>query len=176
VSVDYLSKYKINHKELELGNYQYQFSIDDKFFESFEKSEIQSGELEAKVDLTKESRVITLDISIQGTVKVQCDRCLDFFDFKIDYNGKLYVKHEGTADSEDVIIVLSDEPDINLAQYFYESIHLTLPLKRIHPDDEDGNSTCNQDMLDLLEQYKQEDKDKTDPRWDKLKNLFVKRN
>ncbi len=175
--MEYLNKYRIDHKELALGNYQYQFSIDDKFFESFEKSEIESGKLEVTVDLAKESRVITLDISITGTVRMQCDRCLDFFDFQIDFNGKLYVKHEGTADREDVIIVLSDEPDINLAQYFYESIHLMLPLKRIHPNDKNGNSTCNQDMIELIEQYKDtEDSDKTDPRWDKLKNLFVKRN
>jgi len=177
--VGYLKKYRINFRELDLGKHLFSFEIDDRFFSWFEKSEIQQGTLKADIELIKEERMITLHIKIRGEVSVMCDRCLDNFMHPLEFNGTLYLKAEEEEweekDKEEVILVSPDESDVNLAQYFYESIHLSLPLKRVHPDDENGNSTCDQNMLKLLEDHQREDH-QTDPRWDKLKDLFVKRN
>jgi len=177
--VGYLKKYRINFRELDLGNHPFSFEMDDRFFSFFEKSEIQQGTLTADVELIKEERLTTLYVRIAGEVSVMCDRCLDYFMHPVDFSGTLYVKPEEDEweekDKEEVILVAPDESEVDLAQYFYESIHLSLPLKRVHPDDENGNSTCDQKMLKLLEDHQQETK-QTDPRWDKLKDLFVKRN
>ncbi|MFO8234532.1 MAG: DUF177 domain-containing protein [Bacteroidales bacterium] len=174
-----MKKYTVRFKELELGEHWFNFEIDNQFFSEFEKSEIQEGALTVKVKLFKEERIITLDISIEGEVMVMCDRCLDYFGFPIDFEGIVYIKPKYEAEKErtDVFGVNEDETEINLAQYFYESIHLSLPLKRVHPNDENGNSTCDKSMLELLEKYtKKKDEDNIDPRWDDLKNLFVERN
>ena len=57
------------------------------------------------------------------------------------------------------------------SQFFYEYIHLALPIKRIHPDDKKGRSTCNPVMIRKLEDHLIADDDKTDPRWDELRKL-----
>ncbi|MBS3806012.1 MAG: DUF177 domain-containing protein [Bacteroidales bacterium] len=176
----YLKKYRVNFRELDLGHHRFSFEIDDRFFSWFEKSEIQQGSLTAAVELIKEERLTTLHVKLLGEVSVRCDRCLDYFMHPVEFTGTLYVKPEEDEweekGKEEVILVSPDQSEVDLAQYFYESIHLSLPLKRVHPDDENGNSTCDQDMLKLLEAHQREEQNETDPRWDKLKNLFVKRN
>jgi len=177
--VGYLKKYRINFSDLEIGTHNFTFEIEDRFFANFEKSEVQEGKLESKVELTKEERLITLDIVIEGEVNIMCDRCLEYFMYPIHYKGILYVKPEEEVqeNNDEVIKITPDQSFVNLAQYFYESIHLALPLKRVHPDDEHGNSTCNKEMLDLLRKHQNTDSEETiDPRWEKLKNLNVKRN
>jgi uncharacterized metal-binding protein YceD (DUF177 family) len=50
-----------------------------------------------------------------------------------------------------------------------------LPIKRVHPLDKKGNSTCDKDVLNKLEEFiTEEEKDEEeniDPRWDNLKNI-----
>ena len=175
----YLKKYRIHFRQLDLGRHHFQFDIEDRFFSFFEKSEIQEGTLTAQVELLKEERLTTLNVTIEGEVKVKCDRCLDYFMHPLNFSGTLYLKPEEEAwddkDRVDVILVAADESEVQLAQYFYESILLSLPLKRVHPDDEEGNSTCDPEMLELLDQHQDEEQE-IDPRWEKLKNIHVKRN
>jgi len=177
--VGYLKKYRIHFRQLDLGRHHFQFDIEDRFFSFFEKSEIQEGTLTAQVELLKEERLTTLNVTIEGEVKVKCDRCLDYFMHPLNFSGTLYLKPEEEAwddkDRVDVILVAADESEVQLAQYFYESILLSLPLKRVHPDDEEGNSTCDPEMLELLDQHQDEEQE-IDPRWEKLKNIHVKRN
>lgn len=175
----YLKKYRINFRDLETGIHNFTFEIEDRFFANFEKSEIQEGKVEARVELTKEERLITLDIVIEGEVNIMCDRCLEYFMHPVHFKGVLYVKPEEEVqeDNDEVIKIAPDDSFVKLAQYFYESVHLALPLKRIHPDDENGQSTCNKEMLELLKQHqKEENKETIDPRWEKLKHINVKRN
>jgi uncharacterized metal-binding protein YceD (DUF177 family) len=177
--VGYLKKYRINFRDLDIGYHNFTFEIENRFFTNFEKSEIQEGKIDARVGLTKEERLITMDIVIEGKVNVVCDRCLDNFMHPVYFRGTLYVKPEEEVNEEndEVIKITPDHSFVNLAQYFYESIHLALPLKRTHPDDENGNSTCNREMLDLLKQHQKEGNEETiDPRWEKLKHINVKRN
>ncbi|MBS3769548.1 MAG: DUF177 domain-containing protein [Bacteroidales bacterium] len=179
--VGYLKKYRINFRDLNIGTHNFTFEIEDRFFANFEKSEIQEGQLESRVTLTKEERLITLDIIIEGEVNVMCDRCLEYFMYPIYFKGILYIKteeeEEAEEDNDEVIKITPNQSFVNLAQYLYESIHLSLPIKRTHPDDENGNSTCNKEMLELLRQHqKEENKETVDPRWEKLKHINVKRN
>ena len=173
-----LKEYTIEFRELELGEHNFEFSISNTFFEHFKKSELQEGALSANVRLLKEKRLITLNIFIEGNVSVMCDRCLEYFDYPIQYEGILYLNlnPDFEEDRIDMINIKEDQGKINLAQRFYENIHLSLPLKKVHPDDEDGNPTCNKEMLELLENYKKGEDDTIDPRWEELKKIFVKRN
>jgi uncharacterized metal-binding protein YceD (DUF177 family) len=77
-------------------------------------------------------------------------------------------------DDPDIISLSSDENELDLRQNFYEYIHLALPIKRVHPDDKNGNSTCNPEMLKKLKELlvDEEDEKHIDPRWDDLKKLM----
>ena len=62
--------------------------------------------------------------------------------------------------------------EIDIAQYIYEMLVLSLPVKKTHPGLIDG--TLKTDILDKLEELqpnKEQNNKSIDPRWDKLKGL-----
>lgn len=169
------SQYVIPYKGLKDGLHHFDFKVDDSFFESFESSEIEKGKVEIHVTLNKKSSVLEFLFELNGTVSVACDRCLDPIDMDIDYEAPLYVKfgEESHEETDELYVLSEQETEIDLSQFIYEYIHLSLPYRRVHPDDEEGNSTCNKDMLKRLEELSiNEEKQDTDPRWNNLKDFF----
>jgi len=172
-----LNTYSIHFKGLKVGKHTFNFEVDNAFFEAFEESEIKHGKLDVDVKLNKQNQMIDLNITIDGTVEVTCDRCLEEFDIPISYEGSLYVKFSETRSEEDseIIILSTDDSEINISQYIYESICLSLPIQRYHGM-KGTKSKCNKEMLEKLKSLsvkkaKKEDNDEIDPRWSKLKDI-----
>jgi len=165
--------YSIQISGLKEDRYIYSFEIDNRFFELFEESEIKEGEVTAEVELDKRSSHFDLRFRISGKVLITCDRCLEKYFQEIDAENRILFKSGKTWDEEDpdLITIPADEYELDLSQYFYEFIHLALPIKRIHPDDENGRSTCDPDMLRRINTNEDQDSD-SDPRWDELKKLL----
>lgn len=169
------SQYVIAYKGLKDGLHLFDSKVDDKFFEAFEESEIEKGNVDVNVTLNKKPTVLEFTFDIKGKVFVPCDRCLDPVEMEIEYQAPLYVKFgEETHEETDELFVISDqETEIDLSQFIYEFVHLSLPYRRVHPVDKNGKSTCNKEMLKRLEELSVNNDDTdTDPRWNDLKNLF----
>ena len=148
----------IPFKGLSLGQHSFEFEIDDAFFSQFENAVVQKGKAFIQVELNKLNNLMECDVIINGEVAVECDRCLDEFYIPVSFEGKVIVSLRGQVgedygqeeDDVDVIFLHPSDDELDLAQYCYESIGLSLPLQKIHPNDANGNSTCNKEMLDKL--------------------------
>lgn len=175
-----LSKYRIVYQGLAEGKHEFEFDIDNAFFKSLEYSDIKKGELKVKVLLIKKSTFLELDFEIDGFIEITCDRCLDEYNQPISFDGKLYVKFSEKEDelAEDVICLSPLDHELDISHYIYESINLSIPLKRVHPEDKKGNITCNPEMLDKLNNYKADEPadEEIDPRWEELRNLMANNN
>jgi len=165
--------YSIPLAGLKETRYTYEFNIGDDFFKGFEATEVKRGELKAVIVLQKCSTHVELDIMINGRAEVTCDRCLEEFYIPVSCTNRLIVRQgrEWDDSDPDMITMPLDEHDIDLSQFFYEYIHLALPLKRIHPDDNEGRSTCNPEMIRKLGSHLVSGKEHHDPRWDELEKL-----
>ena len=174
-------EYIIPFVGLSLGEHIYEYQIDGKFFDDFEFSEIHESDISLKISLLKQSSMMVLMFDIKGTVAVECDRCTDTFNLPIEGTYKLIVKVGGADtgnDDDDIITIAANDYELDLTQYIYEYISLSLPIKRVHPDNKKGESTCNKEMLKklstfLTEEEKETDEPTTDPRWDGLKNITL---
>jgi uncharacterized metal-binding protein YceD (DUF177 family) len=169
-------EYIIQFVGLGLGEHEYEFEVNDKFFEDLEYSEIKQGNVLIKLTLLKQSQMMVLHFSIGGTVKTLCDLCTEEFDLPIEGAYKLIVKVGGndTGDEDDdIITIAANEHQLDLSQYIYEYIALSLPIKRVHPNDKDGNGTCNEETLKKLGDFliEEEKEEPNDPRWNDLKNI-----
>jgi len=171
-----MNKFTIKFRGLSEGKYSYNFEADDTFFNQFEKTEIKKGRIFFDIEMIFNKNLISLNISLKGKVLVQCDRCLDYFFQKIKHNTVLYVEfgyeNSDISDVDNKITLSNKENEIVLDKHFYDYIHLSLPYQKIHPKDENGNSTCNIKMINKMEELSSENNNKTDPRWDQLKKLF----
>jgi uncharacterized metal-binding protein YceD (DUF177 family) len=164
-------EYTIQFAGLSLGEHRYEFKIEDKFFDSHVYSEIKRADIQVELSLLKQSTMMILEFSINGTVKTDCDLCTEEFDLPISGNYRLIVKvggHETGDEDDDIIYVPANEHELDLEQYIYEYITLSLPIKRVHPEGE-----CNEEVLKKLKGYiiDHVDEPSTDPRWEKLKNI-----
>jgi len=180
--VDRLRNYGIPFKGLKEGKHQYDFEIGADFFKLFEQPLIEDGQIKVNVELNKSSALLTLTFKINGTVETLCDNCLEAMTLPVENEALLYIKfgEEYDEPTEEIIVLPHDEHEINVAQLIYEFICVVLPIRHVHPNDENGNVTCNAEMLKQLDHYlveertEEEQDDDIDPRWADLKKLVDK--
>lgn len=169
-------EYIIQFVGLSLGKHEYEFKVTDKFFEDHEYSEIKQADINVRLELLKQSQMMVLEFEIGGTVKAMCDLCTGEFNLPLKGNYKLIVKVGGSNDeneNDDIITIAANEHQLDLSQYIYEYIALSLPIKRVHPLDEKGKSICDKEVLKKLKHFLTEEnkEEESDPRWNDLKNI-----
>ena len=165
---------------LKLGKHQFEYQINKAFFDSFDYHEYEDCDIKVNVVLDKKSTMLELAFSHKGTVHVPCDSTGEMFDLQVKGKIKLVVQfgEEYNNDNEELLILTLGEHQIDVSQYIYEMIVLSVPFKRVHPGIKDG--TLKSEALDKLaelsikEQKKESKKEENiDPRWDKLKQLLT---
>lgn len=172
------NEYLIPFIGLKLGKHQFGFKISKKFFDVFNFDEFESCDVVVDVVLEKKNNMLEINFKHKGTVNVPCDLTGEYFDLPIKGKLKLVVQfgEEYNNDNDELLVLPHGEHQIDLSQYIYEMIVLSVPHKRIHPGVKDG--TLQTEALDKLKELqvkelKKEKKEETDPRWDKLKNLLT---
>jgi uncharacterized metal-binding protein YceD (DUF177 family) len=176
-------QYLIPFVGLKLGKHNFEYQISNAFFEIFDYDEFQNSEIKVNVVLEKKNSMLELFFKHEGTVNVPCDLTSEDFDLPIEGEMKLIVRFgdEYNSDNEELLILPFGEFEIDIAQYLYEMIVLSVPLRRVHPGVKDGSlktealTKLNELILEeRTEENKEENKEENiDPRWDKLKKLLT---
>ena len=167
-------KYTIHFGSLTPGIHEFLFEINDAFFQQFENSIVQRAQGDVLVTLDKKSDMLILDFTINGQIVIPCDRCLEELSVEITGNNELLVKfgENPVEESEDVIVISNKSYQLDVSQFIYEYFSMLIPLRNVHPDDENGKSQCNPEALKAIEKYKLKEEQKaTDPRWEGLKGI-----
>lgn len=169
--MNYLEQYIIPFSGLRLGVHPFEFKVDDRFFDQFEYSEIKSGSVDVHVVMDREDRMLVLDFHIRGKISLPCDRCLEPISLEVEGKEKLVVKLGDHYEEESEVVEIIPETDkiLNISSYIYEYLHLLLPAKRVHPNDENGLSTCEPEVLKKLKEL--DEQHVPDPRWEALNKL-----
>ncbi|MFH1120241.1 MAG: DUF177 domain-containing protein [Bacteroidota bacterium] len=169
--MDYLKQFVIPFVGLSAGNHQFDFEIDDKFFASFEYSEIKEARAHVKLDLERQDRMLVLNFSVTGTIRVLCDRCLGEFDMPVEIEEEYFIKfgHEHKEEDDDVLVISENETHIDVASLIYDYLSLQIPYRVVHPDDENGISRCDPEALARIAQLSAPRE--KDSQWDALKDL-----
>ena len=136
--------YSVVCKGLADGAHEFVFSVGNAFFSACDNEELHGGDCTATFRLHKSGNTLLFDAHIEGYAVTVCDRCLDDCAVPVNFEGTLTVRISDEAagyDGETMWITAADD-EIDLGQYIYESIVLSLPYRRVHPDGE-----CNAEML-----------------------------
>jgi len=155
------------------GEHEFEFEVNDTFFQKFENSVIQKGKVDVLVVLEKKDNMLLLDFTMEGEVIVPCDKCLEDLSLDIEGYNELIVKIGEVNEelSEDVIMISSKETEIDVSQYIFEFLTLMIPMRNVHGENE-GEPECDPEILKEMEKHlSQEQPPSNDPRWDALKNI-----
>ena len=170
-------EYCIPFAGLKQGKHKFEYQIDNTFFESFDYHEFNDAEIKLHIVLDRMSTVLELEMKTKGTVNLYCDLTNEPYDQKIKASLKLLVKFGAVYNDEDdeILIIPHGDHQVNISQYVYEMIILSVPTKRIHPGVLDGtlDSKALKRLEELQPKENKKDKNKIDPRWEALKKLLT---
>jgi len=163
--------YNIDIFKLSNSSHQYDFEFDDSFFDLFEESLVEKGNGGISLVLLKSDSFIQLKFEITGEIELVCDRSLEPFWNKLELKNKLLLKFGDDWEelSDEILMMPRGEQTINVAQYIYEFIGVSIPMKKLHP--KFNNEDEEDDFLYSSEDSKEDDNSTIDPRWKKLKDL-----
>lgn len=173
-----LKQFSIPFTGLKIGKHQFDFEVDNSFFDAFEYSLVKKGNLNAEVELDKQETMLILQFRINGTIVLDCDKCLAEFEAPLSIQERQIVKFaEDELESDDLeIIVLSKkESEINVAELIYEFITVSVPYIKVCEENGTGVK-CDQEMIARLQSLavgsqQEEEQQNDDPRWAALKKL-----
>ena len=187
-----MDTYKIDLLSSGLGGKTFEFEIGNDFFAEI-GGLIQRGNIHTTVACLSAGSVYKFRIHSIGTVIVPCDRCLSDLELRIETADDLNVKLGSEyADDGDCVIVPESEGYLDLAQFIYEFIALSMPMTCCHEpgkcddammyelsrhqstrsgfeDAEQENSTENGDAPD--DEMGEDSDEPVDSRWAALKQL-----
>lgn len=168
-------EFNIPFSGLKQGKHEFDYTIENKFFESFGYNEFNNAGIRLYVVLNKMSTMMELEMRAEGSVNVDCDTTSEPYDQKISGFLELVVKFgdEYNDENDEILIIPHSEHQLNIAQYVYEMLVLAVPQKRVHPGVLDGTlkSEALKKLAELHPKETREDKENNDPRWDELKKL-----
>ena len=110
--MDETKSFVIAYRGLKPGLHTFRFDVDGGLFAAYENSEIKDGHCRVEVEMMRSEKLLELDIAIAGGVVGE------------------------------VLWLSPSEEKLDLTQYIYESIVLSLPYQRVHPEGQ-----CNPEMM-----------------------------
>ncbi len=166
--------YKIQFTGLKIGKHEFDYHIDKTFFDLFDYDDFNAVNIDVFLCLEKKENLLELQFKLTGSVNVNCDVSNEPYNQPVKGALNLVVKfgESYNNDNDELLILPYGAYQLSVQQYIYEAIILAVPYKKIHPKVLDG--TMNSAIIDKLEELSPDNhhKTKTDPRWDKLKNLL----
>lgn len=186
-----MDTYKVDLLSSAFKDGQLQYDINDDFFGAIDGL-VNRGNIKTTVDCKCTGSMYKFMIHSVGSVIVPCDRCLADLELRIDTADELVAKlGEEYSDEGDCVIVPESEGVLDLAQYIYEFIVLSMPIVCTHEpgkcddammqelsrhqatrsgQEDDENGEFNEDA-DTDVDSSAEDDEEIDPRWAALKAL-----
>ncbi len=175
-------EFEIAFVGLKPGVHEYNYSIDDKFFEPFQQQDFRNCKASVKLSLDKKNGFMQLRFEIGGTLEVICDRCNNTLPLELWDDFNITVKMvEGPElmneqeDDPDMYYIAQGESHIDVANWIYEFINLSIPMQKTCGFEEMDGPYCNKNAMDVLKKMEpEENEEKTNPIWkglEKFKDL-----
>ena len=172
VMMNSLELLKIDLKSMVSEETSLAFDLDDTYFAALDDAEVKKGSLHVSVSIRKATGFFELNFHTEGTVIVQCDRCLDDMEQPVETDNRLIVKLGSEySEEDDIIVVPEDEGILDTSWFIYESVALAVPIQHVHQ-----LGGCNVAMSEKLQELSaarssDADAQEIDPRWEALLKL-----
>lgn len=173
--------YEIAFVGLKTGFHEFTYEIDDKFFEPYQQQDFSNCRAQVKLRLEKNNSFMLLKFDVDGKVDVVCDRCgnnlgiqlWDEFNIVVKMVEEPELMNEREEDP-DVYYISRTESHLDVADWIYEFINLSIPMQKMCKEDEIGGPQCNTEVLEKLKKMEEEARTSASNVWkglDQFKDL-----
>lgn len=173
-------EYEIAFVGLKPGKHEYVYDIDEQFFAEKEPQDFTDPKVNVKMILDKKSSYLMLKFEVGGSVNLLCDMCGNTLEKQLWDDFEVLVKMvddpekmNEEEEDPDIFYISRTESHINVENWIYEFINLSIPLQRTCDKKPDGSSGCNEEALEMLKKLDGSNIVNENPIWkglDKFKN------
>ncbi len=150
-------EYEIAFVGLKPGIHKFSYQVNEEFFANYSQADFTNCEAVIKLSLEKHTSFMMLKFEVGGSVNVICDRCgntlpMDLWD-EFNVVVKQVENPDEMNDSEedpDIFYISRTESHINVADWIYEFVSLSIPMQRMCNEAEIGGPQCNKEILAML--------------------------
>ncbi|MEO5942225.1 MAG: DUF177 domain-containing protein [Ferruginibacter sp.] len=144
---------------LKPGVHEFEYQLDDKFFIEKGAEDFTNADTTVKLSVEKNTGFMLLKFEVGGNAIVSCDRCgnplkMDLWD-EFNMLVKLVDNPDEMNEQEedpDVCYISRTESHLNVSDWVYEFVMLSVPMQRMCNKEEMGGPQCNNEVLEKLKQ------------------------
>ncbi|NOU39013.1 MAG: DUF177 domain-containing protein [Ferruginibacter sp.] len=153
--------YEIAFVGLKPGEHEFEYELKGLFFK--EKGLEEESKINANVKLTldKNKGFMLLKFVTSGNAEVLCDRCGNGITVQLWDEFNVVVKLIANPDEmneqetdPDVLYISLSESHIDVSDWLYEFVLLSIPTQHVCANDENGESLCNKEVLQKLNEMR----------------------
>ena len=172
-------EYEIAFVGLKPGVHEFDYQVDDLFFEDFQEQDFKNCHANVKLLLEKSiSNFMILKFEIGGSLEVICDRCNNNLPLQLFEEFVITVKmaeepEEMNEQEEDpdVYYISKTESHLNVKAWIYEFINLSIPMQKTCEFENMDGPFCNPEARALLNGMKVKGIEQENPIWNDLKKF-----
>jgi uncharacterized metal-binding protein YceD (DUF177 family) len=150
-------EYEIAFVGLKQGEHEYHYTLEDTFFKEKGAEDVENMHATVKLTLDKNVGFMILKFQTGGNAQVNCDRCGNLTQVQLWDEFQMIVKlienpeemNEQEEDA-DVFYIARSESHLEVSNWLYEFVILSIPVQNICGEDEQKQSLCNKDVLAKL--------------------------
>jgi len=158
-------EYEIAFVGLKPGEHHFTYEITDKFFEPYQEQDFKNCQATVKLKLDKKTGFMLLKFDVDGRLELICDRCGNNLQLQLWDEFNIVVKMVDDPDTmnereedPDIYYISKGESHLDVAEWIYEFINLSIPMQRMCKEDEIGGPQCNTEVLDKLRKMEEDAK------------------
>lgn len=158
-------EFEIAFVGLKPGVHEFNYKVDDRFFEEYGDQDFEKAEANVKLLLEKNNGFLRLRFEIGGKAEVTCDRCNNDLPIQLFEEFTMTVKMtdepEVMNDQEedpDVFYISRGESHLDVKNWIYEFVNLSIPTHRTCEYENMDGPYCNPVARELLNNMKPDEK------------------
>jgi len=174
-------EFEIAFVGLKPGVHEFSYHIDDRFFDEYNEQDFRNPDAEVKLLLEKSNGFMILRFEIGGKAEVTCDRCNNNLPLQLFDEFKVMIKMtddpavmNNQEEDPDVYYISRGESHIDVKDWIYEFINLSIPMQKTCEYDNMDGPFCNPTAKEVLRNMRPEENQGTNPIWkglEKFKDL-----
>lgn len=173
-------EYEIAFVGLKPGVHEYNYPINDKFFEEYQEQDFKNADANVRLLLEKNNSFMLLRFQIGGKAEVVCDRCSNDLPIQLFEDFTVTVKMvddpelmNNQEEDPDVYYISRGESHIYVKDWIYEFINLSIPMQKTCDYENMDGPYCNPAAREVLNSMKAPEQ-RQNPLWkglEKFKDL-----
>ncbi len=152
-------EFEIAFVGLKPGIHEFSYALDDKFFMEKGAQDFANAKANVNLSLEKNTGFMMLKFEVGGKADVTCDRCGNPLMMELWDEFKMLVK---LVDNPDEMNLQEEDPDVfylsrteshlDVSDWIYEFVMLSVPMQRMCSPEVMGGPQCNNEVLEKLKE------------------------